>query len=834
MRAIKELFDTGGFSPHGFCLVWDPFLIWTGVISDSVTAIAYFSIPIALAVFLLKRRDIVFPWIFFLFGTFILLCGATHVLGAVTVWFPIYRLETTFKVLTAAVSLATAIMLWPLMPRALALPNLTTLRDMNLALANEVEQRRQAESSQRSANEKLQAQSAERDWSEQRFKLLVEGVSNYAILMLDNAGMVTSWNTGAERIKGYKDIEILGEHFSRFYTEEDVAAGKPQHALDIAAIQSRFEDEGWRVRKDSSRFWASVVITALRGADGQLLGYGKVTRDLTERRRMQQVLTDANEALEARVLERTESLTALTARLEMEILERTAAEETRREATELLEATFDSAPFPLLVTNGVGDVLMWSKAGEALFGFSEQELIAGGAVQLAPGAGDEGLSRLREAARSAPRQLELQLASRAGRALDLRLHVTPLFHPDGTRRATVTMVEDLTRKNLVEAQLRQSQKMEAIGTLTGGMAHDFNNHLGIIIGNLDLLRETRRDDSELNELTGEALDAAMRGADLTRSLLAFARRQPLRPTRLELDILIGGVVKLLSRMVGDDIEINVAHADNVCAIVADPAQLEASLTNLVTNARDAMPQGGKVTISTSHQQLDKDYAVVNPDVLPGSYALIEVTDSGHGMAPEVQSRIFEPFFTTKDERGTGLGLSMVFGFMKQSGGHISVYSELGVGTTFRLYFPCSNAPEDRQLNLRPDGPLAGKGETILAVEDNISLRRIVVLQLRALGYHVLEANNGSEALVILESQKIDLLFTDVVMPGKIDGFALADAAVARWSGVKVILTSGFPQSRFTDAMKPRPYPLLSKPYRKGNLAQMIRSVMDGNAELPNS
>ena len=476
---------------------------------------------------------------------------------------------------------------------------------------------------------------------------------------------------------------------------------------------------------------------------------------------------------------------------------------------------------------------MFNKAAETTFGFTEAELIAAGPRLLVPAGGEEAFERIREASRFGPTKVELSMPHKDGRVLDLRLSVIPMWRADGTISATVTTIEDLTHKNLVEAQLRQSQKMEAIGTLTGGMAHDFNNLLGIIIGNLDLLRDGRPDDTELADLGGEALDAAMRGADLTRSLLAFARRQPLQPKRLDLDVVIGGLMKLLTRLLGENIESNLTFAEDACPVIADPAQLEAALTNLMTNARDAMPRGGKLTIATSHKRIEPDYAAANPDVPPGDYAVIEVTDTGAGMAEDVKSRIFEPFFTTKNEGGTGLGLSMVFGFMKQSGGHISVYSEVDVGTTFRLYFPCSHAADDIEIDLRIDGPLSGKGEAILAVEDSIPLRRIVVRQLSSLGYHVLEAGNGAEAMAILESGPVDLLFTDVVMPGGLDGFELADTAVRRWPAIKVIMTSGFPQTRFVDELQPHAFPLLSKPYRKDNLAQLIRAVLDGREDAAN-
>ena len=274
-------------------------------------------------------------------------------------------------------------------------------------------------------------------------------------------------------------------------------------------------------------------------------------------------------------------------------------------------------------------------------------------------------SRWREAEHVRPASLtgrvtiESQVSHRNGKMLDIRTIATPIFCRNRSVRAVVIVMEDLTQKNQTEAQLRQSQKLEAIGTLTGGMAHDFNNLLGIIIGNLDLLRECHPDDRDVMELSGEALEAAMRGADLTRRLLAFARRQPLQSRRLDLGALISATVKLLARLLGDDVEIALNLADDVCAVMADPAQLEAALTNLATNARDAMPKGGILTITTGHRTLEADYVAAIGDIEPGDYAVIEVTDSGTGMSEEVKSRIFEPFYTTKNERGTGLGLSMV-------------------------------------------------------------------------------------------------------------------------------------------------------------------------------
>jgi CheY-like chemotaxis protein len=369
--------------------------------------------------------------------------------------------------------------------------------------------------------------------------------------------------------------------------------------------------------------------------------------------------------------------------------------------------------------------------------------------------------------------------------------------------------------------------MEAIGQLTGGLAHDFNNLLGIIIGNLDLLRDLHRGDSDADEFASEALQAALRGADLTRRLLAFARRQPLQPQSIDVNELVAGTTKLLRRTLGEAIEITLELGDDLWSIIADPAQLEASLANLATNARDAMPRGGRLMIATSNRHLDADYAAEHPEVTAGDYVLIEMSDTGTGMPPDVMRRIFEPFYTTKErDKGTGLGLSMVFGFLKQSGGHINVYSEEGVGTTFRLYLPRAAAAAPGRERA-PSALARGGGEVVLAVEDNASLRRVVVRQLKELGYSVLEAETAISALALLEREKVDLLFTDIVMPGDCDGFELARTALTRWPGIKVVLTSGFPEAKLNGRLGGTPDArLLSKPYRKEDLARVLREVLD--------
>jgi PAS domain S-box-containing protein len=356
------------------------------------------------------------------------------------------------------------------------------------------------------------------------------------------------------------------------------------------------------------------------------------------------------------------------------------------------------------------------------------------------------------------------------------LHTTkiPVFDEQDRPIYLVALCQDITDRKAVETQLRQAQKMEAIGNLTGGVAHDFNNLLGIIIGNLDILREKLRgigaNDRRIDQLASEALSAGLRGADLVKRLLSFARRQPLHSQHINVNELIEGINKLLNRTLGEDIEIKLNLAANLWPVNADPSQLGASLINIVNNARDAMPKGGVLTIATSNQELDADYTARQADLAPGNYTLIEVSDTGTGIPPELLNNIYEPFFTTKEQgKGTGLGLSMVFGFVKQSAGHINVYSEVGHGTTIRIYLPraSTNAivPE-AAATVAPSSH-----ETVLAVEDNEGLRRVVLRQLNDLGYRVIEAHDGPTALKILESEPIDILFTDIMMPGGLSGNA---------------------------------------------------------------
>ena len=414
-----------------------------------------------------------------------------------------------------------------------------------------------------------------------------------------------------------------------------------------------------------------------------------------------------------------------------------------------------------------------------------------------------------------------------GSVVSVSATVSPVADDNGSITHIIAIEEDITRRREVEAQLRQAQKMEAVGTLTGGMAHDFNNLLAVIIGNLDLLVGRRPDDGEVQDLAKEALDAAISGADLTKRLLAFARRQPLQPQEFELDELLSSTVKLLRRLLGKSYEINLAIAEDIWPVMADPSQLAASITNLATNARDAMPEGGRLIITAGNRVLDTDYILEHPEAKVGEYVEIAVADTGFGMTPDLVARIFEPFFTTKESgRGSGLGLSMVYGFVRQSGGHIALDSEVGAGTTFHLFLPRSAgaAPLRRPTADEPDD-LSGHGQTVLVVEDVALLRRVVMRQLSELGYQPLEAETIGGALAVLERQPVDIVFADVVIGEGPTGFDLARAVKQRWPHVRVGFTSGFPQGKLNAGSgPPSDAKILLKPYRKEDLARALAEL----------
>jgi signal transduction histidine kinase/CheY-like chemotaxis protein len=537
---LNALFQPSGLTPHGFCLLWEPGLIWLHTIADALIGVAYYSIPLALINFVRHRRDIAFSWIFWLFAAFILACGTTHFMSIVTLWQPLYWLDGAVKAITAMLSVITAMVLWPLIPRALALPSPAALRAVNIELAQQISERDQAE-----------------------------------------------------------------------------------EALRVS-----------------------------------------------------------------------------------------------------------------------------------------------------------------------------------------------------------------------EARLRQIQKMETIGQLTGGVAHDFNNLLTVVLGGLDSIERqiAQLPESPIMEAIGRsaamALKAVDRAATLTHRLLAFSRRQPLEPKAIDANRLVADMSELLRRTLGETINLETVLAGGLWRVEADPNQLETSLINLAVNARDAMPKGGKLTIETGNSFLDEAYVakLVEP-VPPGQYVMIAVSDTGTGMDQATLERAFEPFFTTKEVgRGTGLGLSQVYGFVLQSQGYVRIYSELGVGTVVKLYLPRRTGAEIAAAATNSaSSPQAGQGETILVVEDHDDLRGYSTGALREMGYRVFEAPDAHAALAVFDTDiHIDLLFTDVVLPGGMNGRELADAVATRRPDMKVLFTTGYTRNAIVHNGQLDPgIQLIGKPFTYSDLAAKIRAVLDG-------
>ena len=534
---------------------------------------------------------------------------------------------------------------------------------------------------------------------------------------------------------------------------------------------------------------------------------------------------------EAMVVQRTRELSVTASDLDKEAADRERVEAALHYNARLMSKTLDATPLAIIHAGPGGDVLLWNRGAEAIFGYSTLQAIGKPlpALTETERADLDGLFvQMRRGEEI--RDMQVERHHKDGRLVRVNLSAEPVF--EGlTFQGVVIAMEDLTQRHALEDQLRQAQKMEAIGQLTGGLAHDFNNLLLVILGNLSLLSEILPpEDEDLVTTCREARDAALRGAALIRSLLAFARRQPLRPEHVDINALIHDQMVLLRRTLGERVEIVTDLSVDLWPVMVDGAQLEAALVNLATNARDAMPKGGRLTVATRNRRLDAEFAARHPEVTPGDHAMIEVSDTGIGMSEEVINHIFEPFFTTKERgAGTGLGLSMVFGFIKQSGGHINVYSEVEVGTTFRLFLPRVREAGDQAEEAVIEAVPLGQGEKILLVEDNDSIRRLATRMLTQLGYQPTAVSNVADALGYLSGGKpVDLLFTDIVMPGKADGLDLAAMVRERWPQVRILLTSGFPNNDEALNMRNLGIGLLSKPYQREELARAIRNAISGD------
>jgi PAS domain S-box-containing protein len=714
-----------------------------------------------------------------------------------------------------------------------------------------------------------------------QWRQIVDSASDTGIISLDLQGRVTSWNTGACLILGWTEDEMLGQTLERLFPDGGANLAAEMHA---AMTHGRGGAEGWRLRRDGTTIWAAGEMSPIRGADGSLTGYVKVLRDRTAQRNAEETIREERRALE--ILNRAGS--TLAAETDLGRLVQTVVDA----GVELTGAEFGAFFYNVLDDTGES-YMLYTLSGAPAEAFARFPMPRNTAV-FAPTFNGEGIVRSDDITQdpryghSAPHHgmpeghlpvrsyLAVPVRSRTGDVIGglfFGHEKTGVFGEQSERGMNglaaeaavaidnVRLVQEAQREladrrraeealrdlnatleqqvaerteqlRLNEEALRQSQKMDAVGQLTGGVAHDFNNLLQIIIGNLDTVqRNLPAESARLVRAAANAMAGARRAASLTQRLLAFSRRQPLDPKPINVNTLVNGLSELIHRTLGETISVETVLGAGVWQVEVDPGELEAAIINLAVNARDAMPAGGAVTVETANAHIDEVYAAAQAEVAPGQYVSIAVSDTGIGMDAETMTQAFEPFFTTKAVgKGTGLGLSQVYGFVKQSGGHVRIYSEVGEGTTVKLYLPrlvgVAEAEPEAAQDLTPEG--SGE-ETILVLEDDDDVRTYSVETLRELGYRVLEAHDGPSALRLLERQtRVDLLFSDVVLPGGMTGAQVAAEARALRPDLKVLFTTGYARNAIIHHGRlDKGVQLLTKPFSHGDLAAKVRDVLDG-------
>ena len=626
--------------------------------------------------------------------------------------------------------------------------------------------------------------------SEARFRRLFNNVAA-GVGQTTQDGSIIAVNPALVKLLGYEsEDELLALNI-----RDDVYADRSARAPVIGKIGERGDvvnEEVSLKRKDGEIIHALLSARAVRDEKGDAMFYEGTVTDITKLKR---------------------------------------AEAEIRENKNFFELILESVPVMIAYVNARGIIEFSNQSYANLFGSSRTGVTGRHVEEVVS---EELFERIRS-------EMETVLSGEPvsfntnrdhlGSKRELNISYLPHFSKDGDVLGFFSVVQDMTERSQLEAQLRQAQKMEAVGQLTGGIAHDFNNLLNVILGNLELVETRVARDPRLSVRVQTAVDAAWRGSELTKRLLAFSRRQVLEPRPVSLNQLVAGIEQLLRRTIGEAIEVKMVFSGDLWTTAVDRGQLENALLNLAINGRDAMPEGGKLTIETMNAEFDEAYAARHEEVRAGEYVGLAVTDTGTGMSADVLAQVFEPFFTTKGPGdGSGLGLSMVYGFVKQSGGHAKVYSEVGRGTSVKLYFPRADAPTvepDERSEL--EGPLpAANGETVLIVEDDPLLRVTAIAILEELDYRVLVAENGGRAIEVLrDTGSVDLLFTDLVMPGGIDGISLAREARQLQPDIKVLLTTGYAERALVHQdLLDGGSELIGKPYRREQLARRIHALLN--------
>jgi PAS domain S-box-containing protein len=801
---LRHLFTTD-LMPHGRCWGWEPWVVWTNVLPDALIALAYFVISLTLFEIIRKRRETILNGLVLLFSAFILACGVTHAMEVVNTWSSLFRLAGVLKILTALVSLVTAYCLLRLMPKLVVTPNLDQALELRHTLNREMGERRAA---QRELQE-----------SQEGMRLLIDGVKDYAIFMLDPEGRIVTWNQGAQRIKGFTAQDVIGRSFAVFYPEEEIASGLPERELALARCEGSFTGEGWRVRKDGTRFLASVAITALRNAQGDLKGFAKVTRDITQQKEAEAKLRSFNEHLENRVRITTQELSRSEARLQGFIRHAPAAIAFKGTDGRFLLInprleTLLARPAEQIIDRTYGD-LFPPELGEAMRASEQRVLEAGASLEE-----------------------EEQWVHAEGTAHAYITQKFPLLDAGGQCWGLGLISTDITERKEADRTLLQGQKLESLGILAGGIAHDFNNLLGAILGNLGLAQMENSPLSPIRHRLDTIEALVIKAADLTRQMLAYSGRGKFLVRSVNLSVLVTEMTHLLGISISKKATLRYEIQPDLPNMEADPTQIQQVIMNLVINASDAIAdRNGAITIRTSTRVLDPSFlqrVFDGQDLSPGTFVALEVSDNGSGMSPETLKRIFDPFFTTKFT-GRGLGLAALQGIVRGHHGGIRVYSELGKGTIFRLLFPATNLPSEALPLQDPPEQYRGSG-LILVVDDEESILAMATNVLEQTGFRTLKAADGLEALELFEAhrQDLSLILMDLTMP-KLDGEETYRALRQRGSVTPVILSSGFNESEAINRFLGKGLAgFLQKPYSAKALVEMVRKALTKGAADPTS